>query len=202
MQQFGAAILVTMAIVIVLMIVLFGAIQFEQWRRKVEFQEKLGSSSSNLPTKAINRVLDAIKTARKNREKEWTADNKTYNKAWNKINSKALKTSLPLWLSIPFKYKPISSHISFILSSTSLKLSSSYTLLTFPELFAFEFGSDSLLNWLTLFYFSIPPPLGLGALNSSEKYEAACLNSSSVTIVNTRSWIRVAWLFVTFLSIL
>ena len=96
MQKFGAAILVTMAIVIVLMIVLFGAIQFEQWRRKVEFQEKLGSSSSNLPTKAINRVLDAIKTARKNREKEWTADGKTYQKAWKKIDSKALKNSVAI----------------------------------------------------------------------------------------------------------
>ena len=58
------------------------------------FQEKLGSSSSNLPTKAINRMLDAIKGARKNREKEWTADNKKFNKVLAKLKSKNPRTSM------------------------------------------------------------------------------------------------------------
>jgi len=52
-----------------MMIILSGAIIFEEWRRKKAFQEKLGSGSSNLPTKAMNRVLDAVKGTRKNREK-------------------------------------------------------------------------------------------------------------------------------------
>lgn len=70
------------------MVVLFAATQFEAWRRKVEFQEKLGSSSSNLPTKAMNRMLDAVKTNKKNREKEWTAESKLYNLAWKKLATK------------------------------------------------------------------------------------------------------------------
>lgn len=69
LSMIGSAILVTLAIVVFLIIMLIAASKFEEWRQKVAFQKKLGSSSSNLPVKAIGRVLEAIKGARKNREK-------------------------------------------------------------------------------------------------------------------------------------
>lgn len=58
----GAAIGVTFFIVVILIVVLFVAIAIEEYRRKVEFQESLGASSSgsNLPLKAVDRVIASI----------------------------------------------------------------------------------------------------------------------------------------------
>ena len=46
--------------VLVLIVLLFIMIKIEEWKKKQEFKEKLGSSSGNLPDKAINRVLDSL----------------------------------------------------------------------------------------------------------------------------------------------
>lgn len=49
-----------MIIVAALVILLLLMIKIEDIKRKLDFQNKLGSASGNLPDKAINRVIDSL----------------------------------------------------------------------------------------------------------------------------------------------
>jgi hypothetical protein len=56
-------------IVTILIILLFVMIKIEEIKRKLDFQNKLGASSDNLPLKAINRVVDSLQKSVRTMEK-------------------------------------------------------------------------------------------------------------------------------------
>lgn len=85
-------ILITFIIVLVLVVILIVAMKLEEWRRKVAFKEKLGSgSSSNLPLKAINRVMENIQRMKKTREKEWISEERKFKKALKNLETRKTK---------------------------------------------------------------------------------------------------------------
>ena len=78
MNTIGIIILIVGAISLVLIVLLILFIKIEEWKKKQEFMEKLGSSSGNLPDKAINRVLESLRKYRENKEAEEKKFNADY----------------------------------------------------------------------------------------------------------------------------
>lgn len=64
-DSIGLLILIIGAVALVLIILLVVLIKVNEWKKKNDFQKKLGGSGSNLPNKAINRVLDNLASYRK-----------------------------------------------------------------------------------------------------------------------------------------
>lgn len=91
-SNLGKVIGLNMAVVVFLLVILAGAIAFEEYQRKIAFQKSLGSTESNLPIKAMNRVIESIHVMKKAREKEWMTEQVNFNKYMNKLSTKRGKS--------------------------------------------------------------------------------------------------------------
>jgi len=72
-------------LVVVLIILLFVFIRAEDFKRKHDLQEKLGTSSGNIPVKAIDRVLENLAKFRKLREKEFAKEDRMFKKMTKRV---------------------------------------------------------------------------------------------------------------------
>lgn len=66
--------------VAILIVLLFAFIKIEDIKRKMDFQNKLGSSSDNLPLKAINRVVESLQRSVRTMEKEFKKEDRRFMK--------------------------------------------------------------------------------------------------------------------------
>lgn len=67
-------------IVAILIVLLFAFIKIEDIKRKMDFQDKLGASSDNLPLKALNRVMDSLQRSVRTMEKEFKKEDRRFMK--------------------------------------------------------------------------------------------------------------------------
>ncbi len=67
-------------VVAALIVLLFAFIKIEDIKRKMDFQDKLGASSDNLPLKAINRVVDSLQRSVRTMEKEFKKEDRRFMK--------------------------------------------------------------------------------------------------------------------------
>lgn len=71
-------------VVIILVVILVVLINLEIWKRKAEFKDKLGSAADNLPTKALDRIIETLQKTIKAMDKEFKMEEKIFLKLTKK----------------------------------------------------------------------------------------------------------------------